>query len=175
MDGYVPTDHDRARLLHECEVMERNQPSSLADKVPKKAAKKKQKKSKDSDKKPNGRKYCSEHGWGTHGLSECWTLHPELKPEKFKTSGEKKSKAKGNKETHALVQQMVQEQLKETLATLKPTKPKKKKRKQSVLFAESDSNESANAMETVTPEASDTKRTADKIQKFVSETISIDD
>ena len=73
------------------------------------------------------------------------------------------------------MQQMVQEQLKEILATLKPTTTKKKKRKQSVLFAESDSDESANAMETETPEASDTEGTADKIQKFVSETISIDD
>ena len=175
LDGYVPTDHDRARLLRECEAMECNEPGSLVDKVPKKAAKRKQKKSKDSKEKPKGTKYCSEHGWGTHGSSECWTLHPELKPEKFKTSGEKKSKNKGDKETHALVQQMVQEQLKEILATLKPTTTKKKKRKQSVLFAESDSDESANAMETETPEASDTEGTADKLQKFVSETISIDD
>ena len=99
-----------------------------------------------------------------------------MKPEKFKTSGDKKAKAKSaDKETHAMVQQMVQEQLKEILATLKPTKPKKKKRKQSVLFAELDSDESAHDMETETPDASDTEGTAEKIQKFVAETIEIDE
>ena len=127
LDGYVPTNHDRARLLRECEAMERNEPGKLADKVPRKPAKKKQKKSKDSSNAKHGTKYCSEHGWGTHGSSECWTLHPELKPEKFKTSGEKKAKGKANKETHALVQEMVKEQLKEILATLKPSKPSKKR------------------------------------------------
>ena len=181
LDGYVPTDHDRARLLRESEAMERKEPGKLADKVPRKPAKKKQKKSKDSSHAKHGTKYCSEHGWGTHGSSECGTLHPDLKPEKFKTSGEKKAKAKAKnatKETNVLVKEMVQTQLQELLANFKPNKKKNssktRSRKRSVLFAESDSDESAHEMEVETPDASNMEGVADKVQKFVAETIEID-
>ena len=44
-----------------------------------------------------------------------------------------------------------------------------------MLFVESDSNESAHKMEIETPEASDTEGTAKKVQKFVAETIELDD
>ena len=36
LDGYVPTEHNRARLLCECKALERNEPGDLAKKVPKK-------------------------------------------------------------------------------------------------------------------------------------------
>ena len=41
LDGYVPTKHNSACLLRECEVLERKEPSNLAKKVPKKRRRKK--------------------------------------------------------------------------------------------------------------------------------------
>ena len=96
LDGYVPTDHTRSRLLRECEALERNDPTIVA-RIPRKQTKKKSKKFKNnhsststsnSNNKKSTDKYCSEHGWGNHDSANCWALHPELKPDKFKKSGE---------------------------------------------------------------------------------------
>ena len=128
LDGYVPTEHDRARLLRECEAMERNEPGELAKRVPKKKKTKKEKKHSSLTKSQKG-KFCSEHGWGTHSSSECWTLHPELMPEKFKInaggSAKTKKPNKAEKETHSLVKEAVKDQLQELLATMQTSKKRK--------------------------------------------------
>ena len=96
LDGYVPTKHDRGRLLRECEAIERNeqQETSVVNKKNKATTRDKDK---DRTKKMTptrtiGRnaklKFCSEHGPNTtHDSNKCWVLHPNLKPSKFeKTS-----------------------------------------------------------------------------------------
>ena len=119
LDGYVPTEHDRARLLRECEALERNEPGDLAKKVPRKN-RKKVKREKKAPVQKAGQKYCSEHGWGTHGSSECWTLHPELMPDKFKDGNKKikRTKKVPEKESHAIVKAAVKEQLHKMLAVI---------------------------------------------------------
>ena len=104
LDGYVPTEHDRARLLRECEALERNEPGDLAKKVPRKK-RKKEKNTPKNNTSQAAQKYCSEHGHGNHSSSECWTLHPEKKPDKFKnsTKKDKKNKKDSDQENHNLI------------------------------------------------------------------------
>ena len=179
LDGYVPTEHDRARLLRECEALERNEPGDMAKRVPRKKRKKEKKTPKTND-SPTGQKYCSEHGHGNHSSSECWSLHPEKKPDKFK-NGSKKAKKNGNEtnqENHAMLKEAMKEQLHEMLTMMKQSRNKKnvfktttkrgkgKKRKQE----DSDSDNSVHAMDN-TPEPSDSEELskAAMVQRFIED------
>ena len=177
LDGYVPTDHPRSRLLRECEALERNEPVEVA-RVPRKKKAKKAKTSEGPDKKSDS-KYCSEHGWGNHDSASCWTLHPKLKPAKFKTSGEEGKggpKTKGHKETHAMVRSAMKEQLHELLTTMKDTRSKKVsyKRKRSALKkkaseATSGSDESDHAMDHTPNPSDDEDDTLERVKRFLEE------
>ena len=174
----MPTEHNRARLLRECEALERNEPGDLSRKVPKKKARKDRQKRPEAKKADKG-KYCREHGWGTHATPECWTLHPELMPEKFKEKGAAKGKGKpaNNKETHSMLREAMKDQLHELLANLhkkgkkqvrfQATKKAAKKRK--VAHESSDSDNSVHEMD-VTPEPSDDEADkVERIQAFIAE------
>ena len=177
LDGYVPTEHNRARLLRECEALERNEPGDLSRKVPRKRAKKDKAKNPVAKKGDKG-KYCREHGWGTHTTPECWTLHPELMPDKFKDKVGSKPKAKpANKETHAMLRAAMKDQLHELLTTLQKKgkkqvrfqNSKKVAKKRKVSQESSDSENSVHEMD-VTPEPSDDEADkAERIQAFIAE------
>ena len=98
LDGYVPTKHDRARLLTECEAIERNEKIDNNVVKPKGTTKRKEAERKPSASRRMPRnpklKFCSEHGPNTtHDSSKCWVLHPNLKPSKF--AQEEKFNGKG--------------------------------------------------------------------------------
>jgi hypothetical protein len=85
LDGYIPTLHNRAKLIENCEVIERNasleeRTSSSSEKNEKKH-KKKRKNENGSTEHPKGDRsnnksfYCSEHGKNpTHATADCFTI-----------------------------------------------------------------------------------------------------
>jgi hypothetical protein len=86
LDGYIPTLHNRAKLIENCEAMERN--ASLEERTPsssKKNGKKHKKKRKNEngsteypkgDRSNNKSFYCSEHGKNpTHITADCFTIN----------------------------------------------------------------------------------------------------
>ena len=178
LDGYVPTEHNRARLLRECEALEHNEPGELAKKVPRKK-RKKEKTTPNNNNDQTGQKYCSEHGHGNHSSSECWTLHPEKKPDKFKHSS-KKAKKNGketNQESHAMIKAAMKEQLHEMLAMMKQSRGKKNVAKQTAKSSkakkrkeeDSDSDNSLHELDN-TPEPSDDEGSkAAMIQRFIED------
>ena len=99
LDGYVPTKYSKERLLQECEAIERNEPESEHPRKKQKVLKKQKfaKGKKEHNKKNNNKTinlYCSEHGKGNHASKDCWKLHPELLPDKFKDNSNKKTAKK---------------------------------------------------------------------------------
>ena len=112
--------------------------------------------------------YCTEHGSGNHSSKDCWTLHPELMPDKFKKAA---SKSKAKQETHA-IQPATMKQLKEMFAmakeqwdkkgktghkTVQKTPRKGKKHSSDARYSSdmSDSDQSNHNMENNTPLPSD--------------------
>jgi hypothetical protein len=85
LDGYVPTDHSKTRLIEACEAIERNE--LLLDKTKSKEdtshSNKKAKNYARSSSKPGEKQkqssvakhFCTEHGHNpTHSTADCWTL-----------------------------------------------------------------------------------------------------
>ena len=107
LNSYVPTQHDRTRLLNECEALERNEKLEhrvATTKTPQKSGmghkKNRQVQTNQRSKSPAVKaKMCSEHGLNsTHDSAGCWILHPNLKPAKFA-----KTKPGKSKEVNALL------------------------------------------------------------------------
>jgi ATP-dependent DNA ligase len=77
-DGYIPTLDTKAKLIENCEAIERNQNDTQQAKPTHKEKKSKSEKSQNSPgKRESGtnNKYCSEHGKNsTHNTSDCFTL-----------------------------------------------------------------------------------------------------
>jgi hypothetical protein len=98
LDGYIPTEHTKARLITECEILERNDPQK-----PTKALLKNKEKpfKKGSSKFKNGSKYttdkkagyyCTEHGANpSHNTDSCYTLKNRSKKNDDSGSMTKKS------------------------------------------------------------------------------------
>ena len=164
LDGYVPTKHDRARLLNECEAIERNEKidSSLNNTKGQQKRKEKDKKKgaiRRSPKNPK-LKFCSEHGPNTtHDSTKCWILHPNLKPAKFEKEEQFARKGKAMK---ALLKNTSKSELLNMIldsskATAKPkgkaTKSGKvtKKRTKDEVEASESSDESVQQMDVETP------------------------
>ena len=87
LDGYIPTDHDRAKFVTACEAIERNEPTSTATKGTKTKAKKGGK-SKNDDKAAAEQSsgptkkmyYCTEHGKNpTHNTAQCRVIQNRAK------------------------------------------------------------------------------------------------
>ena len=73
LDGYTPTDHDKARLIRECEAIERNQEETANH--PEKEKKDKSGSKRKKDKLNSKPFYCTEHGPNnTHASKDCFTL-----------------------------------------------------------------------------------------------------
>ena len=147
LDGYVPTDHDRRRLLKEAEAIERNQTEAKTQKV------KKTNKGNNRRDPPNppapkeGQKNCKECGLGNHSTKECWKLHPHLKPDKFKKTVKKDPVKKTEKELNAMSRDDLLKMLKEKTSnkrkTTKTVSPKKRRK----IVESSDSEASVHQMD----------------------------
>ena len=136
---FIATQHDFSRLTQEAEAMERKE-ANKANKAkqarkPEKRKKMEHPRTKNSvaNKKTKGNnKFCSEHGWGNHASADCWTLHPELVPEKYQkkppAKGTTKKEEKNNKKT------------KEMMLTIPKKAKKTKKVPKTPHIEESDSN-----------------------------------
>ena len=84
LDGYIPTNHNKERLITECEAIERNEPwKKVVDKKSAQNAKASVAKRSRTAKHKSGTTsssadktyYCSEHGQNaTHGTDKCFTL-----------------------------------------------------------------------------------------------------
>ena len=171
LDGYVPTKHDRARLLRECEAIERSEQQDR--KVDNKASKGIRDKSKaktttTTTTRSIGRntklKFCSEHGPNTtHDSSKCWILHPNLKPSKFEKNESfgktgKAMKALLKNTTKSELFNMVLESQKAEVSDRPKEKGKgksDKKRSKATAKPSSSSDESVQQMEEETPPPSD--------------------
>ena len=97
-DGYIPTDHTKAKLIASCEAIERKEENQKGDKkekkgkAPDKLVKKKTQFYK--DKGPKGDHYCTYHGKNpSHDTANCYALKNKAKSEDKKPAG----KAFGNK------------------------------------------------------------------------------
>ena len=158
LDTYVPSKHDRKRLHMECEAIERNEITEKP--IPKKESKKAKKNGKGNKTSTKTKetlplKYCSEHGNNpTHTSKECWTLHPELMPSKFKKAQNKKQK---EKESYAMQKKFMEmfAMMQQSSHKRKASKSAKNKNKKRKINDSSDSEQSHCAMEMQTPEASD--------------------
>ena len=177
LDGYVPTKHDMARLMRECEAIERNEQQEAKTTNAKKTGKATTTmKDKDKNGKPTstrtvGRnaklKYCSEHGPNTtHDSNKCWVLHPNLKPSKFEkneTYGKqgKAMKALLNNTSKSELFNMVLQSQKSGVKTNNTNKASrsslkgKKKRGSKDSTTSASSDESVQQMECETPIPSD--------------------
>ena len=82
LDGYIPTEHDKAKFVTSCEAIERNEATTTTTKGTKTKAKKGGKgkgddKAAAEQKGPTGKKmyYCTEHGKNpTHNTAQCCVL-----------------------------------------------------------------------------------------------------
>jgi hypothetical protein len=78
LDRYIPTLGTKAKLIENCEAIERNQTDTQQAKATHKGVKPKHEKSQNSTGKREpgtNNKYCSEHGKNsTHNTSDCFTL-----------------------------------------------------------------------------------------------------
>ena len=108
---------------------------------------------------------------GNHLSKDCWKLHPELLPDKFKeATASKKNNQK--KESHSILSKKDKEELMEMFALAKAKHKKTASKKRKVLFAEdSDSEES---LHNLTPTPSDTEEdkvspTEQQLQDFINE------
>jgi hypothetical protein len=171
LDGYIPTEHTKARLITECEILERNDPQQKPTKVLPKNKEKPFKKG--TSKFKNGSKYttdkkagyyCTEHGANpTHNTDSCYTLKNKAKKTDDSGSMTKKS---FRREINLLSQKRPKKKVLEMFASVLTDKRKKaskkqkahdkaksrrKKREQAVTTSsssESESDVSANAIDT---------------------------
>ncbi len=85
LDGYIPTEHSKARLITECEILERNEPHKSSSGAPTSKLRTKDKshnkgtsKYKNDSKSTTDKKagfYCTEHGANpTHNTDSCYTI-----------------------------------------------------------------------------------------------------
>jgi Tfp pilus assembly protein PilE len=96
LDGYIPTLDLKAKLIKNCEAIERNQKDTPQAKPTHKDKKSKSEKSWNGTKnRESGKndKYCSEHGKNnTHNTSDCFTL--KNRKDNGQNSNEKNGKAR---------------------------------------------------------------------------------
>jgi hypothetical protein len=97
LDGYIPTLDTKAKLIENCEAIERNQNNTPQAKPTHKDKKSKSEKSSNGTKNRESgtnNKYCSEHGKNsTHNTSDCFTLKNQK--ENGQNGNEKNGKAVG--------------------------------------------------------------------------------
>ena len=151
---YIPTEHDIPRLLMEVEALERSEGDKKGQ-----LEKKRKTFSKDNRKKPppessshrNNKKsrgltdfYCKVCGHGNHTTKDCWKIHPELKPKKFRKQDEKEEKTTTTTTKNKKTREAMHTTMK---ADQKQIKRTKKVPKRKIIYESSDTDESVQHME----------------------------
>ena len=154
LKGYIPTQHDRKRLIAECEAIERHVQDEKPDKET--GAKKKKKRSsneRSTEKTDKNKFYCSEHGHNpTHSTSDCYTLKNREKHAK-KVGKPTENRSFSNKAFRKELNMLSRKSSKKKVLDLYSTaikkekaklaaKTKKAKAKDDVMSDESESDES---------------------------------
>ena len=170
LKGYIPTQHDRKRLISECEAIERHITDDVEDKETH-AKKKKKKNAKDKANDPdrdNKKFYCTEHGHNsTHSTGDCFTIKNREKKANKTKNGEKNtfSNKAFRKEINLLARKSSKKKVLDLYATaIKKERAKmaaKKVRKNSEANDESDSDDSIHVIE-MTDKANSKKRNKDE-------------
>ena len=164
LDGYVPTEHSKARLIEACEAIEQNQDEPDEEKKPRKPGNSVEKKKRKTKEKatPDKKFYCTLHRRNnTHATATCFALNRKKtssnsssrlnksKPKKF-------SNTKFCKELNLLSKSTNREELLEqyAVAIVKEKARLKKSAKRKTLLhrdASSDSDESCDVVEVIRP------------------------
>jgi hypothetical protein len=171
LDGYVPTDFLKPRLVTECEILERSESQKSSqtglntkktkDQAHKKGNVSKYKKDNSSDKKQKF--YCTEHGANpTHNTESCYVLKSKAKKNDSATMTKKSFRREINllsaKRPKKKVLEMYAAVLKEERAKTTKSKPKAskaRKHKKKVEFESSSSSESKSEEEIHTMDVSE--------------------
>ena len=166
LDGYVPTEHSKAKLIEACEAIERNQEDPEETKKRKKpSSNSEKKKGKGKEKSANDEKkhYCTLHGWNkTHVTADCFSLNKKKSSSggngggnslSAKSEPKKFSNTKFRKELNLLSKSTNREELLEqyVAAIAKEKKRIKKSNKRTTLFEGSDSSDSDGSVAIIEP------------------------
>lgn len=148
-DGYVPTDHNKAKLISSCEAIERKEESQKVDKKqnkgknPDKAVKKRPQFNKNKG-GSKGDYYCTHHGKNpTHDTANCFTLKNKAKAESKKPAGKAFSNKGLRKEINMLAKSSSKAKVLDLYATViaqEKAKLKKKSKSASNMDTDSDSS-----------------------------------
>ena len=155
LDGYIPTEHSKAKLIEACEAIERNQEEPVDDKAKKKSSSGGDKKRKGKDKGSGSEKkfFCTHHKWNnTHATADCYTLNKKKKSSSSSSSTttlsnletKKFLNTKFCKELNVLAKSTDRQELLEQYASAiaKEKARLKKSAKKKTLLAGSDSSDS---------------------------------
>ena len=163
LDGYIPTNFNKARLVAECEILERDEMTKSSntglntkknkDQAHKKGNVSKYKKNDSSDKKQKF--YCTEHGANpTHNTESCYVLKSKAKNKDSATMTKKSFRREINllsaKRPKKKVLEMYTAVLKEEKAKTTKKKPKAskaRKQKKKVEIESSSSSDSSSESE----------------------------
>ena len=174
LDGYVPTEHSKARLIEACEAIERNQDDpEEAKKKKKSSSSSEKKKGKGKDKGTNNDKkfYCTLHGWNkTHATDDCFSLNKKKSSSGGSSGGnssstksepKKFSNTKFRKELNVLSKSTNRQELLEQYAAAiaKEKKRLKKSNKRKTLLEGDDSSESDESVDVIEVVKPKTKKT----------------
>jgi hypothetical protein len=165
LDGYIPTESNKARLITECEILERNDPQkpstgliakSLKDKAAKKPNVPKHKNGSSFSSEKKASFYCTEHGANpTHNTDSCYTLKNRAKKGNDSATMTKKS---FRREINLLSQKRPKQKVMEMFAAVlteerakatKKTKSQKakKRKKKAVKFSNSSTSSESSSDE----------------------------
>jgi hypothetical protein len=183
LKGYTPTEHDRTRLIAECEAIERH---VKVDDTPKATEKKKNNNNKNTrfDKSKAGARksesaaassnfYCSEHGKNdSHNTNKCWTLENRKKAgsQGNKSNNRSFSKNSFRKELNLLsrkssktqVLDLYESTIKQERKTIAKRQAKRKASEPDSESDESDSDVSVHILETVNGKKRSNLKSAEK-------------
>jgi hypothetical protein len=160
LDGYVPTNHAKDRLIAECKAIERNSPKlTPSDKPAKSPVHKKNrgsvKHSRGDTKSKDGKSYyCSEHGKNpTHNTEQCYVIKNKAAKANGST-GKTMTKQSFRREINMMAKKSSKKKILEMFATVihdehkkmsKSNKTKTSKSKKSKVSSDSSDSEEASA------------------------------
>ena len=171
LDGYIPTEHTKARLIEACEAIERNQDESVDEKAKKKSSSITEKKKKGKAKGSDGEKkfFCTHHKWNnTHVTADCWTLNKKKSSSSStstlstKSETKKFSNTKFCKELNILAKSTDRQELLDQYAAAiakEKARLKKSNKRKTLLSGDdsSDSDESCGIIEVTEPKKKKTR------------------
>ena len=166
LDGYIPTQHSKERLVTECEAIERNEPKlntkTTSSTKPNPHRKGRTVKYKGSEKttESTSKYYCTEHGTNpTHSTEMCYTI--KNRKEKGPNSSSGMTKKSFRKEINLLAKKRPKKKVIEMFASIlqteygkvnkkkKPSKAKKARKKKPIFSQSDDSSDEDESIESM--------------------------